>query len=334
MSRRTRITAIVFGTFVFLGISLLLTKAFVGSGNERAAVLDVLRAQAANDPAGMLEKMPACARDRTCTRLVEERAERLARPGQVQILTYTPSVQVALTNREASRASPGAPTERRFPVVQCVVVKRQGPLTGGGVELVSVSNPIGLEAVAAKPRIPLLLAAKDVLTQPCTVSPASSPSPPSSPDRSPPLPLAGADVPTRQTLYKDGPDGRYLLGGDWLFRLDTEDDGIKERFMRSTSTERLERGRPSRTPGTSATTRRSRWRARSAGTARTSRCPRRRRRWTGSSASSRSTTARGPGSTAARSARARAPTSRSSSTCATSSGAAPTGSSCASTAGA
>jgi hypothetical protein len=30
--------------------------------------------------------------------------------------------------------------------VQCVVVKRQGPLTGGGVELVSVSNPIGTDA--------------------------------------------------------------------------------------------------------------------------------------------------------------------------------------------
>jgi beta-glucuronidase len=49
-------------------------------------------------------------------------------------------------------------------------------------------------------------------------------------------PAASADVPTRQTLYQDGPDGRFLMGGDWLFRLDTEDVGIKERYMRSTST--------------------------------------------------------------------------------------------------
>jgi hypothetical protein len=146
VSRRTRITVIVFGAFVFLGITLLLTRAFVGSGNERAAVLDVLRAQAANDPAGMLEKMPACARDRTCTRLTEDRAERLARPGQVQILTYTPSVQVALTDRDGIARVAWRTTQERFPVVQCVVVKRQGPLTGGAVELVSVSNPIGLEA--------------------------------------------------------------------------------------------------------------------------------------------------------------------------------------------
>jgi beta-glucuronidase len=50
------------------------------------------------------------------------------------------------------------------------------------------------------------------------------------------VPTAGADVPTRQTLYKDGPDGRYLLGGKWLFRLDDGDDGVKQRWMRRTST--------------------------------------------------------------------------------------------------
>jgi beta-glucuronidase len=45
-----------------------------------------------------------------------------------------------------------------------------------------------------------------------------------------------ADKPTEKALYKDGPEGRYLLGGDWLFRLDNADQGVKQRFMRSTST--------------------------------------------------------------------------------------------------
>jgi beta-glucuronidase len=45
-----------------------------------------------------------------------------------------------------------------------------------------------------------------------------------------------ADKPTEKALYKDGPEGRYLLGGTWLFRLDNADQGIKQRFMRSTST--------------------------------------------------------------------------------------------------
>ena len=67
----------------------------------------------------------------------------------------------------------------------------------------------------------------------------------------------------------------------------------------------------SRTCGTSATRRTSRWRAGSAGTARTSSCRARTARWRGPSASSRSTTARGCGSTARRSARTPARTSRS-----------------------
>src|SRR3954453_17359222 len=45
-----------------------------------------------------------------------------------------------------------------------------------------------------------------------------------------------ADKPTAKALYKDGPEGRYLLGGGWLFRLDNADQGVKQRFMRSTST--------------------------------------------------------------------------------------------------
>jgi beta-glucuronidase len=44
-----------------------------------------------------------------------------------------------------------------------------------------------------------------------------------------------ADKPTEKALYKDGPEGRYLLDGEWLFRLDNADQGVKQRFMRSTS---------------------------------------------------------------------------------------------------
>jgi beta-glucuronidase len=46
---------------------------------------------------------------------------------------------------------------------------------------------------------------------------------------------ASADTPTNRTLYADGPEGRHLLGGEWLFRLDKEDAGLKARFQRQTS---------------------------------------------------------------------------------------------------
>ncbi len=41
---------------------------------------------------------------------------------------------------------------------------------------------------------------------------------------------------TRGTVYKDGPDNRYLLGGEWLFRLDKGNVGLSQGFMRQSST--------------------------------------------------------------------------------------------------
>jgi beta-glucuronidase len=51
-----------------------------------------------------------------------------------------------------------------------------------------------------------------------------------------PATAQAADKPSARTLYADGPSGRFLLDGQWLFRLDKEDRGVKERFMRATST--------------------------------------------------------------------------------------------------
>jgi beta-glucuronidase len=45
-----------------------------------------------------------------------------------------------------------------------------------------------------------------------------------------------ADGITHGTIYKDGPDNRYLLGGNWLFRLDTAGVGQQQRFQRQTTT--------------------------------------------------------------------------------------------------
>ena len=142
MSRRvTLITAVVFAGFVFLGISLLLARALTGEGAERAKVLDTLRAQARGDAAGVLSELPACARDELCVRLTRERVARLRRPGAVEILNYSPSARVTMTRR-AGIGRVAWRAGRSLPVVQCVRVLRDGPLTGGEVELLSMSNPI------------------------------------------------------------------------------------------------------------------------------------------------------------------------------------------------
>lgn len=146
MTRRTRITAIVFGTFVFVGISLMLARALVGTGTERSKVLGILEAQASGDAAAVLDAMPACRRNPACARVTTDRTARLRRPGAVEILNYDPSTQAAFTDRTGTGRVAWRTREKRFPVVQCVVVRRQGPLTGGKVEIVSISNPVGLEA--------------------------------------------------------------------------------------------------------------------------------------------------------------------------------------------
>ncbi|MGI8729690.1 MAG: glycoside hydrolase family 2 protein [Solirubrobacteraceae bacterium] len=46
---------------------------------------------------------------------------------------------------------------------------------------------------------------------------------------------SAADGIERGSVYRDAPDNRFLLGGDWLFRLDKAGVGIKQRFQRQTS---------------------------------------------------------------------------------------------------
>jgi hypothetical protein len=142
MRRGRTLILIGFAAFLFLGFSALLARALTGAGDERSRVLELVRAQAAGDAAGVLAELPGCRAEPACAEVTRARVAELERPGQVEILTYTPSVRVALTRRTgvgrvAWRAGDSPP------VVQCVRVRRDGPLTGADVELLSISAPIG-----------------------------------------------------------------------------------------------------------------------------------------------------------------------------------------------
>jgi hypothetical protein len=143
--RRARLAIVIgFAVFVFLAMSALLARGLTGAGTERAHVLDLLEAQAAGDVQAALAELPACRTQPACRETMRRRVAGLRRPGDVEILTYDPSVQVALTRRTGvGRAAWRAGTSR--PVVQCVRVRRDGTLTGAGVELLAISAPIGGE---------------------------------------------------------------------------------------------------------------------------------------------------------------------------------------------
>jgi hypothetical protein len=146
--RVTLVTAVVFGLFVFLGISFLLARALTGQAAERSRVVDVLEAQARGDASAVLRQLPACAREPACARVTRERVTQLQRPGKVQILNFRPSVRVTMTRR-AGTARVAWRAGGSLPVVQCVKALREGPLTGGGVELLAISKPIGLDSPCA-----------------------------------------------------------------------------------------------------------------------------------------------------------------------------------------
>jgi hypothetical protein len=136
--------AIGFVVFVFLGISALLARGLTGPGNERSRVLDLLRAQARGDSTAVLSMLPACRAEPACASVTRDRVAALKRPGDVEIVRYDPSVEIALTRQVGTgRVVWRAGTS--LPVVQCVRVRRDGPLTGADVELLAVSAPIGGE---------------------------------------------------------------------------------------------------------------------------------------------------------------------------------------------
>jgi len=139
------IVAIALGVFAFLAVSLLLARALTGANAERADVLAALREQAAGDSRALLARMPACAQEPACARTASARVARLKRPGRVEIIRFEPSVQATLTRRVGTaRVVWRAGTS--LPVIQCARVEREGPLTGGDAQLLSLSDPIAGEA--------------------------------------------------------------------------------------------------------------------------------------------------------------------------------------------
>ena len=105
MRRGRTLILIGFAAFLFLGFSALLARALTGAGDERAQVLDAARGpgrRRRGRRAGRAARLPR--RSRPAPRSCATRVAELQRDGRVEILNYTPSVQVALTRPHRGRA--------------------------------------------------------------------------------------------------------------------------------------------------------------------------------------------------------------------------------------
>ena len=109
-------------------------------------MLEIAEAQARGDAKAVLQRTPACAQEPACVAATDAFVAKLKRPGEVEILQYRPSVAAAAHRRDRHRPRGLARGRDGLPVVQCVRVRRDGPLSGADVELLSISAPIGREA--------------------------------------------------------------------------------------------------------------------------------------------------------------------------------------------
>jgi hypothetical protein len=142
LARRRRLLAIaVPAGVVFLALSFAVARFLTTENRERTAIYDVLRAEAAGDPGGVLARLDGC--DAGCAAKTRGFVPRLRAAGSVKIARLDSRTSYSLGNDTGySRVVWVAGVDAR-PVVQCVLVRRHGsPLTGRSVSLLRLSAPL------------------------------------------------------------------------------------------------------------------------------------------------------------------------------------------------
>jgi hypothetical protein len=139
-----RILAIAAAVLLFVAVSAGVSRWLTADNAERDKVESLLRAQARGDAGGMLHELDRCAGG--CAERVSVNAQRLRRPGKLQIARYDSSTSHAL-GADTGQTRVVWKTPATLTVVQCVTVKRSGnPIAGIDVELLGISGPIGRES--------------------------------------------------------------------------------------------------------------------------------------------------------------------------------------------
>jgi hypothetical protein len=130
------------GVVVFVATSFLLARFLLTENVERDAIFSLLQTQARGDVRGMLARLDGCAQRPGCRATVAADAMRLRRPGDLKILLTTSHTAYSLTSATGlTRVAWKVPSA--LPVVQCVLVHRQGNFfTGLSVNLLALSAPI------------------------------------------------------------------------------------------------------------------------------------------------------------------------------------------------
>jgi hypothetical protein len=131
---------------LFLAISGMLARFFSAENVERDHEWALMQAEARGDAQSMLRQLAGCRASASCTATVRADAATLRRPGSVVILSTQSTTDHSLTG-SVGETRVAWKVSGRYPVVQCVRVRRSGNFfTGISISLLRVGPRIGSTA--------------------------------------------------------------------------------------------------------------------------------------------------------------------------------------------
>jgi hypothetical protein len=138
---------IAVGVLLFLAVSAVLARFFSAENVELDHEVALVRAEARGDARGMLDQLAgSCRAAAACAATVRADAAALRRPGSVLILSTQSTTNHSLTG-STGETRVAWKVNGRYPVVQCVRVKRSGNfLTGISISLLAIGPRIASTA--------------------------------------------------------------------------------------------------------------------------------------------------------------------------------------------
>ena len=141
--RRVYIVGILVAILLFLVISAMLARVFSANGAEQSAITSLVQSEAGGDVNAILGEIQGCRTDPACRTRAAVNAAALKHAGAISIIQLQPSTSFSLGGTEGTARVAWNAASYRFPIVQCVKVRRAGnPISGLRVELLEVSRRI------------------------------------------------------------------------------------------------------------------------------------------------------------------------------------------------
>jgi hypothetical protein len=128
-------------TLVVLIVGFLSARFLTTENRERDAIFTLLQREAAGDQRGVLTHLHGC--DAACAAKIHAFLPKVSGAGEVKIALLSSGTSYTLGTSTGTSRVVWVHGVNSRPIVQCVVVRRQGgPLTGRSVSLLALSAPL------------------------------------------------------------------------------------------------------------------------------------------------------------------------------------------------